>query len=275
MSCFPSFLLGLFLTLCLPWSVDAAEEIPDNPLVGAVVATVEQQVVPEDVVGDEIEYFEDDWLEEEEYEDAQVADPFEPVNRIFFYFNDKLYFWVLRPLARTYSFVAPKPARKCVGNFFYNLKTPIRLVNNLLQGKFAASGTELTRFVVNTTVGLAGLWDPARNWLDISASEEDFGQTLGKYGIGEGFYICWPVLGPSNLRDTLGIGGDYFLDPISYLGFNGESDEAFALKGSDTLNATSLSLGDYEDFKNATFDPYSALRDAYFHKRRAQIRDDE
>jgi phospholipid-binding lipoprotein MlaA len=275
MSCFPSFLLGLFLALCLPWSVDAAEEISDNPLVGAVAATVEQQVVPEDVVGDEIEYFEDDWLEEDEYEDVQVADPLEPINRIFFYFNDKLYFWVLRPLARTYSFVAPKPARKCVGNFFYNLKTPIRLVNNLLQGKFAAGGTELTRFVVNTTVGLAGLWDPARNWLDISASEADFGQTLGKYGIGEWFYICWPVLGPSNLRDTLGTGGDYFLDPVSYLGFKGKSDEAFALKGIDRLNRTSLSLGDYEDFKNATFDPYSALRDSYFHKRRARIRDDE
>ncbi|MEN8135716.1 MAG: VacJ family lipoprotein [Thermodesulfobacteriota bacterium] len=274
MSYFSVYFLVLFLTLSLPGLVEAADEGSGKNVAGAV-STVAGQGVLEDKGGDETEYFEDDWLEEEEYPVVQVADPLEPVNRIFFHFNDKLYFWVLKPLARTYSFVTPKPARKCVGNFFYNLKTPIRLVNNLLQGKFAAGGVELTRFMVNTTVGLAGLWDPARNWLNISANEEDFGQTLGKYGIGEGFYICWPVLGPSNLRDTLGAGGDYFLDPVSYLGFNGQNDEALALKGGETINKTSLSLGDYENFKNATFDPYGALRDAYFHKRRAQIRDDE
>lgn len=205
----------------------------------------------------------------------QVADPLESVNRVFFSFNDKLYFWMLKPLARSYSAVVPKPARKCVGNFFYNLKMPIRLVNNLLQGKFAAGGTELTRFLVNSTVGVAGLWNPARNWLDISANEEDFGQTLGRYGLGEGFFICWPFLGPSNVRDTLGAAGDYFLDPISYLGFNGETEDVWVLRSSASINRTSLSLGDYEDFKNATFDPYSAMRDAYYQRRRASIKDGE
>ena len=267
-------ILVLFLALIAPWSVGAADEVPGKGGAGVVFEGAEEVVI-EGGDENEAEYLEDDWLEDEEYADVQIADPLEPVNRMFFYFNDKLYFWLLRPLARTYSFVAPKPARKCVGNFFYNLKTPIRLVNNLLQGKFVAGGTELTRFMVNTTVGVAGLWDPARNWLDLSASEEDFGQTLGKYGIGEGFYICWPVLGPSNVRDTVGTAGDYFLDPVSYLGFNGESDEAFALRGVETINKTSLRLGDYEDFKDATFDPYSAMRDAYFQQRRSKIKDDE
>jgi phospholipid-binding lipoprotein MlaA len=143
-----------------------------------------------------------------------------------------------------------------------------------LQGKFGNGGAELSVFLVNTTVGVAGLWDPARKWLDLSGNEEDFGQTLGLYGLGEGFYICWPVLGPSNVRDTFGLAGDYFLDPITYLGLNGEAEEGLALKTGDTINRTSLSLGDYEDFKRATFDPYSALRDAYFQRRRAKIRDE-
>jgi phospholipid-binding lipoprotein MlaA len=274
MSYFQVFLLVMFLTMSLPWSVGAVEEVPGQGVAGAVFAGAEE-VVLEGVDENETDYLEDDLLEDEEYGDVQIADPLESVNRIFFYFNDKLYFWVLKPLARTYSLVAPKPARKCVGNFFYNLKTPIRLVNNLLQGKFAAGSTELTRFLVNSTVGVAGLWDPARNWLDMEASEEDFGQTLGKYGLGEGLYICWPVLGPSNVRDTLGTAGDYFLDPVSYLGFNGESEEAFALKSGEMINKTSLRLGDYEDFKDATFDPYSAMRDAYFHQRRSKIEDGE
>ncbi|MCK4837810.1 MAG: VacJ family lipoprotein [Desulfobulbaceae bacterium] len=278
-----SFLV-LFLVLSSPWSVPvgAAAQVSGAGVVGAdpvsdgAEGVVLQGAKQPEADEDGTEYFEDDgWLEEENYEEVQIADPFEPLNRIFFNFNDKLYFWLLKPLARTYSFVAPKPVRRCVGNFFYNLKTPIRFTNNLLQGKFVAGGTELTRFVVNTTVGVAGLWDPARNWFDMSASAEDFGQTLGRYGIGEGVYICWPVLGPSNIRDTLGTAGDYFLDPVSHLGFNDEGEEAFALWAEEKVNRTSLRLGDYEDFKNATFDPYRAMRDAYFHQRRAKIRDGE
>lgn len=266
------FFLILLLNLWMPCAADAASGISDDGVV-EVVATVEAQVVLDGADAHDSDDFTDDWLEDEEYAEVQVADPLEPFNRLAFHFNDKLYFWLLRPVARTYGVVTPKPVRQCVSNFFYNLKTPIRLVNNLLQGKFAASGTELTRFVVNSTVGVAGLWDPARNWLDLSASEEDLGQTLGVYGVGEGFYICWPVLGPSNIRDSLGLAGDYFLDPVAYLGLNGESEEALALKSSDTINQTSLRLGDYEAFKDATFDPYSAMRDAYFQQRRAKIKD--
>ncbi|MCA1765652.1 MAG: VacJ family lipoprotein [Desulfobulbaceae bacterium] len=215
------------------------------------------------------QYFEDEWSVEEAA--PQIADPLEPVNRLFFQFNDKLYFWVLKPLSRTYGFAVPKPVRITVVNFFYNLKTPVRLVNNVLQGKVMQGGTEMTRFMINTTVGVAGLWDPARNWFDLEPSEEDFGQTLGTYGVGEGIYLYWPVLGPSNVRDTLGIGGDYFLNPVSYLGMNGETDEVYALKTVETINSTSLRIGDYEDFKKASFDPYSAMRDSYFLRRRNKI----
>ena len=162
--------------------------------------------------------FVEDLDDDEDFIDVEtvtIADPLEPVNRVFFVFNDKLYFWLLRPIARGYSWIFPEPARESVNNFFDNIKMPVRFVNNLLQGKIRASGRELARFGINTTVGVGGLWDPAGNWFDISPSKEDFGQTLGKYGIGEGVYICWPVLGPSNIRDTLGLSGDYFLNPLS------------------------------------------------------------
>jgi phospholipid-binding lipoprotein MlaA len=219
------------------------------------------------------EYFEDDWPAE--VGGGGIADPLEPVNRLFFQVNDKLYFWVLKPLGRTYGFVVPKPVRTNVANFFYNLKAPIRLVNNVLQGKVMEGGIEMTRFMINATVGVGGLWDPARNWFALSASEEDFGQTLGKYGMGAGIYLCWPVLGPSSIRDTLGAGGDYFLNPVSYLDINGEIEEYYAVSAGETVNRTSLSIGDYEDFKAATFDPYSAMRSAYFQRRRSQIEDGE
>lgn len=205
---------------------------------------------------------------------GNVSDPLEPVNRVFFAFNDKLYFWVLKPVSRGYAMVVPQAVRKCAGNFFFNLKTPVRLVNNVLQAKFARSGVELARFAVNSTVGVVGLWDPARSWLKLSPSDEDFGQTLGKYGVGEGVYLCWPIFGPANLRDSLGLAGDYFLDPISYLSMNGEGEEALEIKSGDTVNRTSLRIGDYEAFKEATFDPYSAMRDSYTQSRRSRINDE-
>jgi phospholipid-binding lipoprotein MlaA len=269
------FILVVSIALSVPWSVGAAAAVPGQVVVGGdpVEGSAEAVSAGHDEPGSE--YLADHWLEEDWYAEIKISDPLEPVNRVFFYFNDKLYFWVLRPLAQTYSFVAPKPVRKCVGNFFHNLKMPIRFTNNVLQGKLVAGGSELTRFLVNSTAGVVGLWDPARKWLDLSANEEDFGQTLGKYGIGGGFYICWPVLGPSNVRDTLGTVGDYFLDPVSYLGFNGEEPEGFAVRSFDAINKTSLKLGDYEAFKNATFDPYSATRDAYFQSRRSKIKDGE
>lgn len=205
---------------------------------------------------------------------GDVSDPLEPVNRAVFAFNDKLYFWVLKPVSKGYSMVVPKVARECVGNFFFNLKTPVRLVNSALQAKFDRSGVELARFALNTTVGVAGLWDPARSWFKLSPSDEDFGQTLGKYGVGEGVYLCWPVLGPANLRDTLGRAGDYFLDPISYLYMNNQNEVALEIRGGETVNLTSMRLGDYEAFKEASFDPYTAMRDSYTLSRRSKINDE-
>jgi phospholipid-binding lipoprotein MlaA len=199
-----------------------------------------------------------------------IADPLEPINRAFFHFNDKLYFWLLKPVARGYRFILPQSVRIGLRNFFDNLSFPIRFVNCLLQGKFEGAGREANRFAVNTTAGLLGLIDVAELKMGISEQDEDFGQTLGFYGLGPGFYINWPILGPSSLTDTVGFAGDIPLDPVSY---TGETFIALPVRSFDIINRTSLTIGEYEDLKRAALDPYVAMRDAYYQFRQNKIRE--
>lgn len=174
-------------------------------------------------------------------------------------------------MAETYA-VLDKDVRLCVRNAFQNLLTPVRLVNKALQGKFNGAATELERFVINSTLGIAGLADPAEREFGIKKVDEDFGQTLGVYGLGEIFYINWPVLGPSNVRDSVGYAVDLFLDPINYL-TAGDSSAAYGLSAGKRVNDVSLSLGDYELFVDTAMDPYVAVRDAYYQYRKGKIED--
>jgi len=214
----------------------------------------------------------EDYYDPLEDEDAYetVSDPLEPLNRVFFYFNDKLYFWFLKPVASGYGAVVPKPARVSVKNFFKNLGFPIRFVNCLLQAKFESAGDEFSRFMVNTIIGLGGFFDPATSNFGLKRQEEDFGQTLGVYGFGPALYINWPILGPSSIRDTVGLAGDSFLDPMGYICSSSECN--MAVTGYKTVNNTSLRIGDYEDLKDAALDPYLAVRDAYFQYRRNKVK---
>lgn len=206
----------------------------------------------------------------EEEEMVTIADPLEPINRIFFAFNDKLYFWLLKPIAKGYSKVVPEPARVGVRNFFSNLLTPVRVVNCVLQGKFKGAGTEVLRLIINSTVGFLGFQDVAKQEGHLKIQQEDLGQSLGVYGLGPGIYINWPIFGPSSLRDTVGMIGDAFLDPINYAVTRTKYN--IAVKGYDKVNKTSLTLGDYESLKKAAVDPYVAVRDAYFQYRRNLIK---
>jgi phospholipid-binding lipoprotein MlaA len=221
--------------------------------------------------GEEEEAFPDDFPDDDLPldEPAGIADPLEPINRAFFVFNDKLYFWFLKPVASGYKYVAPEPVRVGVGNFFYNLAFPVRFVNCALQGKVFEASEEIRRFVVNTTVGVAGFLDVATNKMEIKKYEEDLGQTFGLWGLGPAFYINWPILGPSTLRDTVGFVGDAFLYPVSFI--IEPSGYTLAINAFDIVNQTSLRIGDYEDLKKAAFDPYIALRDAYYQNRRSKI----
>jgi phospholipid-binding lipoprotein MlaA len=217
--------------------------------------------------------------EEMEAETETISDPLKPFNHLMFRFNDKLYFYLLKPVARGYKAVLPEKARLSVRNAISNIGTPVRFVNCTLQGKFKSAGTELARFIVNTTWGVLGFFDPAKNYLHLEKASEDFGQTLGKYGIKEGFYIVWPFFGPSNVRDTIGMVGDFFADPLAYI--NPNRDIGFVVVNTnypnieisaDKFNEISLTLGAYEEFKDSAIDPYVSMRSAYFEYRRNQIK---
>ncbi len=214
----------------------------------------------------------DDFLDPfaEETEEAGIRDPLQPLNRVFFQFNDRLYFWVLKPTATVYGTFIPEGVRVAVKRAFENLLMPVRFVNNLLQGKVDRAGVELARFALNSTLGAGGLFDPAAWEFGLKAHHEDLGQTLGVYGFGHGVYFHWPVFGPSSFRDTIGLAGDHFLDPVFYLAPG--VGESIALRTGDRVNRTSLRIGEYEDFKESALDPYVAMRNAYFQYRLEQVK---
>ncbi|MGD0282241.1 MAG: VacJ family lipoprotein [Dissulfurispiraceae bacterium] len=142
---------------------------------------------------------------------------------------------------------------------------PVRFVNALLQGQPKAAGIELVRFSMNSTMGLGGLIDIMKRNPNFQPQEKDTGQTLGKYGIGNGLFIVWPFWGPSTLRDTAGLVGDSYLTPINYIT---PIQDALELNAYDDFNKTSLHIGEYEDFKEAAIDPYIAIKDAYLQHRK-------
>ena len=218
---------------------------------------------------EEKDEFLDEFESEFEEKAYAVADPLSFWNRAMFHFNDKLYFWFLKPVAKGYRVVIPGVVRTGVRNFFSNIFTPIRLTSCILQGKAKAGGTELIRFVVNSTIGIAGVADPAKKYLKLDISDEDLGQTLGAYGIGNGFYLVWPLLGPSTLRDSVGMVGDRFLNPITYVK---PVEASVAIWSYDKINETSLHIGDYESIKEAAVEPYEAFRDAYIQYRNNKVK---
>jgi len=203
-------------------------------------------------------------------------DPFSGYNRAMTSFNDFFYTNLLDPTAKVYKAVLPKLVRNGINNVFDNLSYPVRLLNNLLQFKFKYSLIETKRFLINSTIGLAGLIDIANDQYNIKQHQEDFGQTLGFYGIGSGPYIVWPILGPSNLRDSVGLVTDSLVDPMTYMGNRGynllDSDfETVASKTLQIINYSSLHVGEYEKLKKDAIDLYPFLKNIYEQRRKKQI----
>ena len=208
----------------------------------------------------------------------EIFDPLSGYNRYMTTFNDKVFLNVLNPISKGYAYITPEPIRIGINNFFENIMFPVRFSNNLLQLKFQNSSEELERFVINSLWGLGGVLDSATNELHIKSHKEDFGQTLGFYGVGEGFPIVLPFLGPSNLRDTMGIVPDSY---VSVLSTTGSSDlnykipnnllQEVGIKTFDTINSTSLTLGEYESIRKDALDLYPFLRDVYAQARKKQI----
>jgi len=232
------------------------------------------------------EAFDEDEEVFEEFEDefggdeiAEVFDPFSGYNRAMTTFNDRLYFWVVKPVAEGYRRVMPAFARRGINNFFKNLYYPVRFVNNVLQLKFNNAGMETVRFVTNSTIGVLGLWDPARVLYGLEAHPEDFGQTLGYWGVGAGPHIVLPVLGPSNLRDTIALAPDWiYLNPINNLARTSDSAQEIETAEIKTgiwvfeeINYMSLHIGEYENLKKDAMDLYPFMRDVYEQNRQKEI----
>ena len=184
-----------------------SDEVPPKPP-EAEVKSPETPVNPEEAIVTNDAAM--DYTEEGKEEQAPtIADPIEPFNRAMFEFNDKLYFWLLKPVAQGYKVVVPEEARVSVKNFFSNLGFPARFVSCLLQADISCAATEVGRFAVNTIWGIGGLMDPASSKnLNLQKQDVDLGQTLGVWGVGHGFYIVWPLIGPSSARDSIVIPGE-------------------------------------------------------------------
>jgi phospholipid-binding lipoprotein MlaA len=264
----PAYVIIFFLLLTFihVWAADTADTVSS----AETDVTFEPGETAGDAENDAWEE-EDNWDDDEWEEEDTIADPLEPVNRLFFHFNDKLYYWVLKPVAKGYSFVVPEDMQIPVSNFFDNLRGPARAVSSLLQGQVKDSSAEVTRFVLNSTVGVVGFGDFAKDVLDLRSTREDTGQALGYWGAGGGFYIMWPFLGPSNVRDSIGMVGDAYLHPFRYLGFSWK--EIIAARAFEKVNQTALTMGDYELFTETALDPYTAVKDAYHQHRNGLIKE--
>jgi len=210
-----------------------------------------------------------------ETEGVVIKDPIQSYNRAIFVFNDKAYYYFFKPVYRGYRKVVPEKARVSIRNFYTNIKTPVRLFNCLFQGKFKKAGTEGLRFLINSTVGVGGLFDPAKSQFHLKRHDEDTGQTLAKHKVKSGIYIVWPFLGPSTVRDTAGLAGDAALNPVTWVTYFFLAPiEGFGINAHDTVNDTSLEAGDtYEKITKPAVDPYIALLDAYIQNRNKKIRE--
>ena len=270
-------ILPLFLFLGL-FPLHAASDSPDPDTRAGVNVPVAGKQVEEagSIPAATAEKPSDDYgnVTEEEVgggEELRIADPIEPWNRAMYHVNDKLYFWLLKPTTKGYRYVVPEDFRGLFSNFYRNVKAPVRVVNNFLQGKPGYAGLELARFLINSTVGVGGLRDCATECFGINGRDADFGQTLGKYGVGFGFYVVWPLLGPSSPRDTVGWVADRALTPTTYVSSQWISPESVGLYAHEAVNYTSFHLGDYEAIKGAAIDPYIAMRDAYVQYRKRLV----
>ena len=200
---------------------------------------------------------------------AQVHDPLEPVNRVIFNFNEKADTYVLRPVAQTYVNVVPPLVRTGVSNVFGNISDMFSAINSALQGKREKLGNDLGRVLVNSTFGLGGIFDVA-GYAGVEKGNEDFGQTLGYWGLGPGPYLVLPILGPSNVRDTTGIVIQSYLDPVNEVTPDAARYELWGLRAIDTRAGL---LGTEDLVSGAALDKYTFIRSAYSQRRRSLIHD--
>ncbi len=199
---------------------------------------------------------------------AASDDPAEPVNRAIFRFNEYADRYVLKPVAEGYDYIVPDPGKRGISNVLHNLTMPVTFVNSILQADPGNSFESLWSFVLNSTFGIAGIFDFTGANTDLDVHDEDFGQTLGTWGVGAGPYLVLPLFGPSNLRDLGGMGVDYAADPFNYV-----DNDAFVYgrAGLGVVDTRYRALKLVDDVYAQSLDPYATFRSGYAQRRRAQI----
>jgi phospholipid-binding lipoprotein MlaA len=220
---------------------------------------------------------------------GEEYDPWEPMNTNIFEFNRQVDRFVLKPVAKGYNFVMPDLVQVGISNIFSNLRFAPRFLNNVFQGKLKGAGIEVGRFLINSTVGVAGFFDLAKK-VDLVTSEEDLGQTLGFYGVKPGPYLVLPMFPPFTVRDFVGYVGDVFLNPINWLvlpiievnnvpsviAHKNRMTTSLIQTGSrvgEIVNERSRNLEKYQGVEEATLDLYTAVRNAYLQTRVRAIRE--
>ena len=206
-----------------------------------------------------------------EYE--RVNDPLEPLNRATHGFNKAFDKVLMKPVAEFYRALVPGFLRRGITNILDNLMAPFTLANDLLQGKVERGGNTIARFAINSTVGIGGFFDPATDW-GIEKHKEDFGETLAVWGVGEGFYLVLPFFGPSNPRDFVGLGVEFFADPVSlYLDAEDQRELRIARTSLEIIDARERFIDPLEDLERNSSDLYAAMRSAYRQNRAYRISD--
>ena len=215
----------------------------------------------------------DEW---DEYEDYSISDPYEKYNRTMFHINDKVYRYIFSPLASGYNFLIPTRVQRSLNNVARFASTPKRFFNNLFQKKFKSSFIEFERLLINASLGLGGLFDPADHFFHLHQQTEDFGQTLGYYSVDPGSYIIWPIIGPSTRRDVFGFIGDTAFNPFFWFSiYNVDSEDAFrAFTIAKRVNNYTYNIRtNYERITESAIDPYIALQHAYIQNREKMIKE--
>jgi phospholipid-binding lipoprotein MlaA len=210
---------------------------------------------------------------------AAYSDPLAPFNETMFSVNLKLDDWVLRPVAKGYSFIAPEPVREHVSKFFDNVNVIPRFTNSVFQLHLPQAGTEVARFGINSTLGLAGFFDPAGTWFGLQERPNDFGLTLRYYGVPAGPYLMLPFMGPSTVTDTVGKAADAFMNPLSYLTYMTNVAWWVPFSASagwrlgEAVNYRSLHMDQFEEADRYAVDLYGAVQDFYLQTRQHQVQE--
>jgi len=252
-----------------PVFADQAQDVLNKDRLSNDAPTVEPDPVIEADAFDDFDAF-DEFDEFGDEQAIEVYDPLSGYNRFMTRVNDKFYIWIFKPVAKGYSFIVRKPIRQALGRVYANGLYPVDFTNNLLQLKPKRAAIVTGRFCLNTTLGIAGLFDPAGGCMGLKPYPEDFGQTLGYYGVGSGPHIVWPFIGPSNARDTIGFVPDTFLRPTFYIK---DFWTVVGITVLDHFNSLSLYMDEYDALRKDAFDLYIFQRNAYEANRQKKVND--